>query len=143
MDLGTIIGIGMSLVIVVVVMILDGGSPLELLSHPSAILLTLGGSMVATIATMPFEALRQLVGVDEHGRVELADGLGRQPHALRLAVDPDGALLQVRLLGGLVHADLLQADAAPLLGRALAGAAGGAPGLLACDGTNARHVVPP
>ncbi|NLF50402.1 MAG: motility protein A [Leptolinea sp.] len=56
MDLGTIIGIGMSLVIVVVVMILDGGSPLELLSHPSAILLTLGGSMVATIATMPFEA---------------------------------------------------------------------------------------
>lgn len=60
MDLATIIGIGFSLVIVIIVMILDGGSPLELLAHPSAILLTLGGSMVATIATMPFEGVMKI-----------------------------------------------------------------------------------
>jgi chemotaxis protein MotA len=60
MDLATIIGIGLSLVIVVIVMILDGGSPLELLAHPSAILLTLGGSMVATIATMPFDGVMRI-----------------------------------------------------------------------------------
>ncbi len=60
MDLATIIGVGLSVVVVVVVMILDGGNPVELLAHPSAILLTLGGSMVATIATMPFEGVVQI-----------------------------------------------------------------------------------
>ncbi len=60
MDLATIIGIGLSVVVVIVVMILDGGNPLELLAHPSAILLTLGGSMIATIATMPFSGVIQI-----------------------------------------------------------------------------------
>ncbi|BCY17907.1 MAG: motility protein A [Chloroflexi bacterium] len=57
MDLATIIGLGASLVVVIVVMILDGGTPMELLAHPSAILLTLVGSMVCTISTMPFEGV--------------------------------------------------------------------------------------
>ncbi|HEX7555663.1 MAG TPA: hypothetical protein VF338_03485, partial [Leptolinea sp.] len=57
MDLATVMGIGLSLVIVILVMILDGGSPLELLAHPSAILLTMVGSMVASIATMPFDGV--------------------------------------------------------------------------------------
>jgi chemotaxis protein MotA len=60
MDLATLIGLGASLAVVVVVMILDGGSPLELLAHPSAILLTLVGSMVCTISTMPFEAVTKI-----------------------------------------------------------------------------------
>lgn len=51
MDLGTILGIVLSLAIVVVVMILDGGNPMELVAHPAPILLTLVGSLMATMAT--------------------------------------------------------------------------------------------
>lgn len=53
MDLATIIGLVASLGIVAAVLILDGGSPAELFSAPQAILLTLGGSLVATMATVP------------------------------------------------------------------------------------------
>jgi chemotaxis protein MotA len=55
MDLSTVLGLGLGLVVVIAVLILDGGSPVELISHPSAILLCLGGSFVATMATTPFE----------------------------------------------------------------------------------------
>ncbi|HEX2978692.1 MAG TPA: MotA/TolQ/ExbB proton channel family protein [Anaerolineaceae bacterium] len=48
MDLATIVGFVVGLVVIVVVMIMDGGSPAELLSHPSAILLIWGGSIAAT-----------------------------------------------------------------------------------------------
>ena len=48
MDLASVIGLVVGLVIVVVVMILDGGSPAELFATPSAILLIFGGSIAAT-----------------------------------------------------------------------------------------------
>ncbi len=51
MDLGTILGIVLSAVIIVVVMIMDGGNPTELVTHPAPILLTLVGSLMATMAT--------------------------------------------------------------------------------------------
>ncbi|HEY9077923.1 MAG TPA: motility protein A [Anaerolineaceae bacterium] len=60
MDLGTIIGLVGSLMIVVVVLILDGGTPAELFTHPSAILLTLGGSLTATIMSSAFKASTKL-----------------------------------------------------------------------------------
>ncbi len=51
MDLATILGLVGALLIVVVVMIMDGGSPVELVTHPAAILLTMGGSLMATFIT--------------------------------------------------------------------------------------------
>lgn len=48
MDLASIIGIMAGVAILVVVLIMDGGSPAELFSHPSAILLIFGGSLAAT-----------------------------------------------------------------------------------------------
>ncbi len=56
MDLSTIGGLGITVVIIVVVLIMDGGSPAELFAHPSAILLTFVGSFVATAITVPLEA---------------------------------------------------------------------------------------
>lgn len=53
MDLGTLIGLLLSLAVIVVVMILDGGTPAELFAHPSAIILTLGGSFLATSISTP------------------------------------------------------------------------------------------
>ena len=60
MDLATIIGIGGGVLIVCLVMIIDGGSPLELVTQPQAILLTLGGSLVASAATLPLDVLIKL-----------------------------------------------------------------------------------
>jgi chemotaxis protein MotA len=60
MDLGTIIGLFSALVIVIVVLIMDGGSPAELISHPSAILLCLIGSYMATMVTVPLEVALRL-----------------------------------------------------------------------------------
>ncbi len=51
MDLTSIIGMIAALGTVVVVMILDGGSPAELFAAPAAILLIFGGSLSATIIT--------------------------------------------------------------------------------------------
>ncbi len=51
MDLATIIGLAVGLVVIVIVMIMDGGSPAELFAHPSAILLIVGGSLAATTIT--------------------------------------------------------------------------------------------
>ena len=60
MDLATIIGLIMALTTVVVVMIMDGGSPAELFAHPSAIILIFGGSLGATIITAPLHNVIQL-----------------------------------------------------------------------------------
>jgi len=57
MDIATIAGLAGALIIVVVVLILDGGSPAELLSHPSAILLTMGGSIAAVTMSSPLKAV--------------------------------------------------------------------------------------
>jgi chemotaxis protein MotA len=51
MDLASIGGTVLTIVILVVVMILDGGSPAELFAHSAPIILTLGGSAVASIIT--------------------------------------------------------------------------------------------
>ena len=55
MDLATVIGLVGALVVVVIVMILDGGSPAELFAHPSAIILTIGGALMASMVTLPFK----------------------------------------------------------------------------------------
>lgn len=56
MDLTSIGGLGITVVIIIIVLIMDGGSPAELFAHPSAILLTFVGSLVATIITVPLDA---------------------------------------------------------------------------------------
>lgn len=56
MDLSTILGIVGSLIIIVVVMILDGGSPAELFEMPQAIVLTVAGSFLAALVSQPVSA---------------------------------------------------------------------------------------
>ncbi len=56
MDLGTIVGLVATVVVISIVMIMDGGSPMELFAHPSAILLTLVGSLVTTVTSLPLKA---------------------------------------------------------------------------------------
>jgi chemotaxis protein MotA len=60
MDIATVIGLVLGFTVVMLVMILDGGSPLELFAAPSAILLTFGGAIVATTYAMPLEAVLKL-----------------------------------------------------------------------------------
>lgn len=60
MDLMTIIGLIAGLAIVAVVMIMDGGSPAELFAHPSAILLTIGGALAATVISYPLKQISAL-----------------------------------------------------------------------------------
>jgi chemotaxis protein MotA len=60
MDLATLIGLIAALGIVGVVMIMDGGTPAELFSHPSALLLIFGGAFVATMMTVPLEVALKL-----------------------------------------------------------------------------------
>jgi chemotaxis protein MotA len=60
MDLATIIGLVGAAVIVVVVMIMDGGSPAELFVHPAAILLTFGGAIMSTAITTNLETVTAL-----------------------------------------------------------------------------------
>jgi chemotaxis protein MotA len=55
MDIATIAGLIAGLTTVVVVLIMDGGSPAELFAAPSAILLIIGGSLSATIITTPLK----------------------------------------------------------------------------------------
>jgi len=57
MDISTIVGLITGLTTVVVVMIMDGGTPAELFAHPSAILLIVGGSLSATAITSPLKVL--------------------------------------------------------------------------------------
>ncbi len=66
MDLATILGLLGAVLIVVVVMIMDGGSPVELVTHPAAILLTMGGSLMAVFITTSlkhFLIIPKLIGV--------------------------------------------------------------------------------
>ncbi len=51
MDIATILGLVTAITAIVVVLIMDGGSPAELFAHPSAIILIFGGSLGATIIT--------------------------------------------------------------------------------------------
>jgi chemotaxis protein MotA len=60
MDLATAIGLIVGVVILAVVMILDGGSPAELFAVPQAILLIVGGSLSATLITVPLEIAMKL-----------------------------------------------------------------------------------
>jgi chemotaxis protein MotA len=60
MDLATIIGLVTALLVISVVMILDGGSPLDLLSRPQAVLLIFGGSMAATMVTVSLKTVMKV-----------------------------------------------------------------------------------
>lgn len=60
MDIATIAGLILALTTIVVVLIMDGGSPAELFAAPSAILLIIGGSMGATIITSPLKTVLKL-----------------------------------------------------------------------------------
>lgn len=60
MDLASIGGLIGALLIISVVMIMDGGSPLDLLSHPSAIILIFGGSMAVTTVTVSLKTVMGL-----------------------------------------------------------------------------------
>jgi chemotaxis protein MotA len=79
MDLATAIGMIGGLTVVLVVMIMDGGTPAELLSNPSAILLTLGGSLMATTITTSLQVtlrLPKLLGVAfSQKKMEVGDSI--------------------------------------------------------------------
>lgn len=55
MDITSIVGLVLAFVLVAVVMIIDGGSPAELFAAPQAILLTMGGAIVAAVISMPMK----------------------------------------------------------------------------------------
>jgi len=55
MDLATVLGLVLALAIISVAMILDGGSPAELFHHPQAIVLTVGGAMMAALVSVPLK----------------------------------------------------------------------------------------
>ncbi len=57
MDLGSIIGIISTIVIIIAVLIIEGGNPAELIGHPQAILLTFLGSLMAAGVSSPFSTL--------------------------------------------------------------------------------------
>lgn len=60
MDLATIGGLIAALLVISVVMVMDGGSPLDLFTHPAAILLIVGGSLAATTVTVPLKTAMSL-----------------------------------------------------------------------------------
>ena len=60
MDIATIIGLVAGLATIGIVLVMDGGSPAELFAHPSAIILIIGGSLSATIITVPLKIAMQL-----------------------------------------------------------------------------------
>jgi len=55
MDLTTIIGLVLGFAIIIVVLLVEGGSPAELVSHPQAILLTVGGAFIAAMISYPLK----------------------------------------------------------------------------------------
>jgi chemotaxis protein MotA len=63
MDLATIVGLVGGASIVVIVMILDGGSPAELFAVPQAILLIFGGALAATAITTSLETVKSLPSI--------------------------------------------------------------------------------
>jgi chemotaxis protein MotA len=80
-DLSTIIGFILGMSIIVVVLVLDGGSPAELFAHPAAILLIFGGSIAAITISFPLKSVKNLPKlimiaikekkVDEEGMLEI------------------------------------------------------------------------
>lgn len=60
MDLATIVGLVVGIIIVVVVMIMDGGTPAELFAHPSALILIFGGAIAATTITTSLKTVLSL-----------------------------------------------------------------------------------
>jgi chemotaxis protein MotA len=58
MDITTVLGLVLGFILITVVMILDGGSPAELFSAPQAILLTIGGAIIATIISYPMKSVK-------------------------------------------------------------------------------------
>ncbi len=60
MDLTTVGGLIVGVLVIGVVMILDGGSPAELFAVPQAILLIVAGSVAATAITVPMEILMKV-----------------------------------------------------------------------------------
>ncbi|KPL84141.1 hypothetical protein SE15_02925 [Thermanaerothrix daxensis] len=60
MDLATIVGFIAGVVILITVLILDGGSPVELIAHPAPILLIVGGSLAATTISSPLREVLKL-----------------------------------------------------------------------------------
>lgn len=60
MDIATIAGLIAGLTTIIVVLIMDGGSPAELFAHPSAILLIVGGSLSATAIASPLKTTLKL-----------------------------------------------------------------------------------
>ncbi len=90
MDLATILGLIGAIMIVVVVMIMDGGSPVELVTHPAAILLTAGGSLMATFITTSmknFLLIPKLIGIafkeTHYGEEEAIETLARMADKAR------------------------------------------------------------
>ncbi len=90
MDLATIIGLVAGVVTIAVVMILDGGSPLELFGVPQAILLIVAGSLSATFITTSmkrFMLLPKLIGVamkeSHYGEEEAIETLARMADKAR------------------------------------------------------------
>ncbi len=63
MDLATIVGLIAALLVISVVMIMDGGSPLDLLAHPSAIILIFGGSISVTTITVSLKTTLGIPGL--------------------------------------------------------------------------------
>ncbi|MBI5943468.1 MAG: motility protein A [Chloroflexi bacterium] len=81
MDIATISGLVLAITVIVVALIMDGGSPAELFAHPSAIILIFGGSLGATVITSPLKVVLTLpkvimqaftsAGFDAKGTIEL------------------------------------------------------------------------
>ncbi|MCX6059000.1 MAG: motility protein A [Chloroflexi bacterium] len=60
MDIATISGLVLALTVIVVALIMDGGSPAELFAAPAALILIFGGSLGATIITSPMRLVLKL-----------------------------------------------------------------------------------
>jgi chemotaxis protein MotA len=60
MDIATLGGLLLGFALVVVVMVMDGGSPAELFTAPQAILLTIGGALIATLISYPVKSLASI-----------------------------------------------------------------------------------
>ena len=60
MDIATISGLVLAITVIITALILDGGSPAELFAAPAAIILIFGGSLGATIITVPLKIALKL-----------------------------------------------------------------------------------
>ena len=60
MDFATIGGLLLGFALITMVMIMDGGSPAELFTAPQAIVLTMGGALIATIISYPLKSLPEI-----------------------------------------------------------------------------------